>query len=191
VGHTGSSPSLATSNRRRALTSCRRLAGSPASSAPSLDHEIIAQGEAEEIMGAIETTLCTRPLSRRRYKVWRSPRDLENRARRSPFSASGKKDRARFCIGQDRDVRRRTKHPATRRGNGRRQRGARLFASRLGTCRAGEEHPHYAPWPAAMVIYDAIVINLMPTLQDGPAGRRSVNAPLLAALVFKSAGGGS
>src|ERR1700730_12710455 len=36
-----------------------------------------------------------------------------------------------------------------------------------------------------------VEIHDMPTLQDGPAGRRLVNAPLLAALVFKSAGGGS
>ena len=36
-----------------------------------------------------------------------------------------------------------------------------------------------------------VEVHDMPTLQDGLAGRRSVNAPLLAALVFKSAGGGS
>jgi hypothetical protein len=36
-----------------------------------------------------------------------------------------------------------------------------------------------------------VEVHDMPTLQDGPAGRRAVNAPLLAALVFKSAGGGS
>jgi hypothetical protein len=35
-----------------------------------------------------------------------------------------------------------------------------------------------------------VEVHDMPTLQDGLAGRRSVNAPL-AALVFKSAGGGS
>lgn len=36
-----------------------------------------------------------------------------------------------------------------------------------------------------------VEIHDMPTLQDGPVGRRAVNAPLLAALVFKSASGGS
>jgi crossover junction endodeoxyribonuclease RuvC len=36
-----------------------------------------------------------------------------------------------------------------------------------------------------------VEIHDMPTLQDGPADRRAVNAPLLAALVFKSAGGRS
>jgi crossover junction endodeoxyribonuclease RuvC len=38
---------------------------------------------------------------------------------------------------------------------------------------------------------DLLEVHDMPVLKDGPAGRRSVNAPLLAALVFKSAGGGS
>ncbi len=36
-----------------------------------------------------------------------------------------------------------------------------------------------------------VEVHDMAVLKDGPAGRRSVNAPLLAALVFKSAGGGS
>jgi crossover junction endodeoxyribonuclease RuvC len=31
-----------------------------------------------------------------------------------------------------------------------------------------------------------VEIHDMPTLQDGPAGRRAVNAPLLAAIIFKS-----
>jgi hypothetical protein len=47
---------------------------------------------------------------------------------------------------------------------------------------------------AVAVLYQSgalVEIHDMPTLQDGPAGRRLVNAPLLAALVFKSAGGGS
>jgi crossover junction endodeoxyribonuclease RuvC len=38
---------------------------------------------------------------------------------------------------------------------------------------------------------DLIEVVDLPTLLDGPAGRRAVNAPLLAVLVFKSAGGGS
>jgi len=40
---------------------------------------------------------------------------------------------------------------------------------------------------------DLLEVHDMPTLLllDGPAGRHSVNAPLLAALDYKSAGGGS
>ena len=38
---------------------------------------------------------------------------------------------------------------------------------------------------------DLLEVHDLPVLLDGPAGRRAVNAPLLAALVFKSAGGGS
>jgi len=34
-----------------------------------------------------------------------------------------------------------------------------------------------------------VEIRDMPVLQDGPAGRRAVNAPLLAAIIFKSHAG--
>jgi crossover junction endodeoxyribonuclease RuvC len=41
---------------------------------------------------------------------------------------------------------------------------------------------------AGVVIHDGVPVDFfdMPCLNDGPAGRRSINAPLLAELVFKS-----
>jgi hypothetical protein len=41
---------------------------------------------------------------------------------------------------------------------------------------------------AGVILHDSVPLDFfdMPCLNDGPAGRRSINAPLLAELVFKS-----
>ncbi len=46
---------------------------------------------------------------------------------------------------------------------------------------------------AGVILHDSVPVDFfdMPCLNDGPAGRRSINAPLLAELVFKSQASGA